>query len=295
MRRLLFGRAPAFGTHLPPYATTPPIDPYSQNGIRQSWQPYAQNNTITQPSVRGTNAVVKQLLGADGQYLNGWTITALRLSQYDQYGRVARTYTAGPLNAVRAINRLAHSRKPLDADQLERRVMPLARQLIRQLMGRITPRSAVLPVALDLRLKGHHGEVSIVFELYQSDGQQWHLLDRWQPEMTVVGKTIYETYTYTFTASGGESYKIQSPSAARPRACSSELIAPRVRCRPPRQAFARPAPGQQPRVMVTPEHPMPPVAPLGPTPTAQQRLITEPDRRDRTCPVRVTTIRTAAS
>jgi hypothetical protein len=266
LRRLLFGRPPAFGTHLPPYATTPPIDPYSQNGIRQSWQPYAQNNTITQPSVRGTNAVVKQLLGADGQYLNGWTITALRLSQYDQYGRVARTYTPGPLNVVRAINRLAHSRKSLDADQLERRVMPLARQLIRQLMKRITPRSAVLPVALDLRLKGHHGEVSIVFELYQSDGQQWHLLDRWQPEMTVVGKTIYETYTYTIHGqSGGESYKdFRARLPLDLARLLSELIAPRVRM-PATAPMPSPATsaGQQPRVMVTPEQPMPPVAPLG--------------------------------
>lgn len=266
LRRLLFGRPPAFGMHLPPYATTPPIDPYSQNGIRQSWQPYAQNNTITQPAVRGTNAVVKLLLGADGQYLNGWTITALRLSQYDQYGRVARTYTAGPLSAVRAINRLAHSRKPLDAEQLERKVTPLARQLIRQLMKRITPRSAVLPVAFDLRLKGHHGEVSIVFELYQSDGQQWHLLDRWQPEMTVVGKTIYETYTYTIHGqSGGESYKdFRARLPLDLARLLSELIAPRVR--PPANtpsSSPATAAGQQPRVMVTPEQPMPPVAPLG--------------------------------
>jgi hypothetical protein len=263
LRRLLFGRPPAFGTHLPPYATTPPIDPYSQNGIRQSWQPYAQNNTITQPAVRGTNAVVKLLLGADGQYLNGWTITALRLSQYDQYGRVARTYTAGPLGAVRAINRLAHSRNPLDAEQLERKVTPLARQLIRQLMRRITPRSAVLPVALDLRLKGHHGEVSIVFELYQSDGQQWHLLDRWQPEMTVVGKTIYETYTYTIHGqSGGESFKdFRARLPLDLARLLSELIAPRVRTSSPAPSAA--TPGQQPRTMVTPEQPMPPVAPLG--------------------------------
>jgi len=257
LRKLLFGRAPAFGTHLPPYATTPPIDPYSQNGIRQSWQPYAQNNTITQPSVRGTNAVVKLLLGADGQYLAGWTISALRLSQYDQYGRVARTNTPGPLSVVRALNRLAHSRKPLDQDQLERRVAPLARQLVRQLLRHVTARSAVLPVALDLRLQGHHGEVSIVFELYQSDGVHWLLLDRWQPEMSVVGKTIHETYTYTIHGqSGGESFKDFRQRLPLDMArLLSELIAPRVR--PP-----TPTPAQATvKLAVTPESPMAPVAP----------------------------------
>ena len=257
LRKLLFGRAPAFGTHLPPYATTPPIDPYSQNGIRQSWQPYAQNNTITQPSVRGTNAVVKLLLGADGQYLNGWTITAVRLSQYDQYGRVARTTTPGPLNVVRTLNRLSHSRKPLDQDQLERKVAPLSRQLVRSLLRRVTERSAVLPVALDLRLQGHHGEVSIVFELYQSDGGQWQLLDRWQPEMSVVGKNIYESYTYTIHGqSGGESFKdFRQRLPLDMTRLLSELIAPRVR--PP-----TPSPAQATaKLAVTPEAPMAPVAP----------------------------------
>lgn len=258
LRKLLFGRAPAFGNHLPPYATTPPIDPYSQSGIRQSWQPYAQNNTITQPSVRGTNAVVKLLLGADGQYLNGWTITALRLSQYDQYGRVARTYTAGPLSVVRTLNRLAHSRTPLDQEQIERKMTPVARQLTRLLLKRITQRSAVLPVALDLRLKGHHGEVSIVFELYTSDGSSWFLLDRWQPEMTVVGKTIYETYTYTIHGqSGGESFKDFRQRLPLDMArLLTELIAPRVR--PPTPSSTQ---TQLPKPSVTPESPMAPIAP----------------------------------
>lgn len=233
---LIFRRPPSFGNYLPPYATTPPIDPYSQSGIRQSWQPYAQNNTITQPAVRGTSAVVKLLQGADGQYLSGWTITALRMSQYDQYGRVARTYTPAPLWVVRRLNRLAHTRKPLDADQVERKVTPLARTLTRQLLRRITQRSAVLPVALDLRLRGQHGEVSIVFELYQSDGANWVLLDRWQPEMAVTGKTIWETYTYTVHGqSGGETFRdFRQRLPLDVTRLLSELLMPRMQQAPQR-------------------------------------------------------------
>ncbi|MBK9124102.1 MAG: hypothetical protein IPM16_13435 [Chloroflexi bacterium] len=250
--RLIFRRPPAFGNHLPPYATTPPIDPYSQSGIRQSWQPYAQNNTITQPAVRGTSAVVKLLQGADGQYLSGWTITALRMSQYDQYGRVARTYTPGPLWVVRRLNRLAHTSKPLDADQVERKVTPLARTLTRQLLRRITQRSAVLPVALDLRLRGQHGEVSIVFELYQSDGANWLLLDRWQPEMAVTGKTIWETYTYTVHGqSGGETFRdFRQRLPLDLTRLLSELIMPRMQQTPQRQS-AQPSP-QMPTQPVEP-------------------------------------------
>lgn len=251
LRRLLFGRPPAFGNHLPPYASIPPADPHSQAGIRQSWQLYAQNNTIAQPSARGANAVVKLLLGADGQYLNGWTITALRLSQYDQYGRVARTTTLGSSGVVRALDRLAHSRKPLDADQIERRVTPLARQLTRQLLKRVTSRSSVLPVALDLRLRGSHGEVSIVFELYSNDGANWILLDRWQPEMSVTGKTIYEMYTYTIHGqSGGETFKDFRQRLPLDMArLLGELIAPRVRPPTPSATSTQTAP----RVPPSPE------------------------------------------
>lgn len=265
MYRLIFRRPPGFGNYLPPYATTPPIDPYSQSGIRQSWQPYAQNNTITQPAVRGTSAVVKLLLGADGQYLSGWTITALRMSQYDQYGRVARTYTPGPLRVVRTLNRLAHSSRPLDADQVERKVAPLARALTRQLLRRITSRSSVLPVAIDLRLRGQHGEVSIWFELYQSDGTHWHMLDRWEPEMTVIGKTIWETYTYTIHGqSGGETFRdFRQRLPLDLTRLLSELIVPRMQQTPQRQSVP-PSPQQPTQPVEPPESPDKPDAPFRP-------------------------------
>jgi hypothetical protein len=202
LMRALFRRVPQFGNHLPPYATVPPIDPYSVGGIRQGWQVQAQNNALLTPPTRQAAASLKLLLGADGQYLNGWKITAIRLSQYDQYGRVARTVSHAPLGLVRAVDRLAHNRRPMTVEQWEKRAAGLAKRLSSLALRRITKKSAVLPVALDIRFKGAHGEVTIVFELYQGDGAAWNLLDRWQPEMVVTGKAIYESFTYTLHGQG---------------------------------------------------------------------------------------------
>lgn len=202
--RRLTRRPPAFGTQLPPYATTPPLDPHSEAGIRHGWQLAAQNNLISAAPTPQAVGGVKLLVNADGDYLDGWDITALRLSQYDQYGRVARSLTLADGGTVRTLNRLAHNRKlmaqpNLDkrANQIERQIAPMARKLSAHLLKRITPRSAVLPVALDVRLRGEHGEVKIVFQLFQYDGAGWREVKRWEPEMHVTTGTIYESYTYT--------------------------------------------------------------------------------------------------
>ena len=56
-------------------------------------------------------------------------------------------------------------------------------------------------------LQGAHGEVRILFELYECFNGQPRLLDYWEPEMTVMGKRIYESYTYTLPGqAGGETY-----------------------------------------------------------------------------------------
>lgn len=202
--RRLTRRPPAFGTQLPPYATTPVLDPYNEAGIRHGWQLAAQNNLISAAPTPQAVGGVKLLVNADGEYLDGWDITALRLSQYDQYGRVTRSLTLADAGIVRTLNRLAHNRKlmahaDLDkrATQIERKIAPMARKLSAQLLKRITPRSAVLPVALDIRLRGEHGEVKIVFQLFQYDGAGWREVKRWEPEMVVTSGTIFESYTYT--------------------------------------------------------------------------------------------------
>jgi len=204
--RRLTRRPPAFGGQLPPYATTPPIDPNSEAGVRQGWQMTAQNNLISVTPSPQAMASVKMLTGADGQYLDGWDLTAIRLSQYDQYGRVTRSVTLAHSGVVRALDRLAHNRKLLDMPdlekrgaQIERRVTPLGRKLAEALGKRITARSAVLPIALDLRLRGEHGEVKIIFQLYRcgNDSRTWGEVQSWEPEMVMITGVIHEMYTYT--------------------------------------------------------------------------------------------------
>jgi hypothetical protein len=205
--RLIFKRSPDFKTvWQPPYATVPPLDPYSAAGIRQSWQALAQNNLIISPPAPGAYQIVKLLLGMDGRYLSGWQPIAMRLIQYDQYGRVARTETLANNRMMRTIERLVSRSGTLPREKLLRRVQPIARKLTAQFSKKITPRSAMLPVALDLRFRGIHGEVNIVFELYRWENTYWQLVDRWQPEMMIMGKALQESYTYSlYGQTGGES------------------------------------------------------------------------------------------
>ena len=206
LMRLLFVRRPDFKIPWqPPYATVPPLDPYSASGIRQAWQPLAQNNLISTPPTQGALQSIKLLLGTDGRYLSGWQIHAVRIIQYDQYGRVNRTETLMSPKSIKRLNQLIRNNQRLSFDQMLRRVRPTARTLIRQFRKRVTARSAMLPIALDIRLKGKHGEVNIIFELFTFDQGYWQLIDRWQPEMMIVSKSVQENYTYSlYGQAGGE-------------------------------------------------------------------------------------------
>ncbi|MCU0498172.1 MAG: hypothetical protein MUF87_12540 [Anaerolineae bacterium] len=202
--RLLFSQPVDFTTPWqPPYATMPQLDPYSVGGVRQAWQPYAQNNTLTATAIPNAYHVTKHLIGTDGVYLSGWQIMAMRLVQYDQFGRVSRSQTLARPWMLKRLNRLMQKNRGLNSKQLERHLQPIAKRLIRQFYKKITRRSAMLPIALDVRLKGTHGEVNIFFELYQFQPNGWLPLDRWQPEMIVTGKTLHESYTFTLYGQTG--------------------------------------------------------------------------------------------
>ncbi|RMG77343.1 MAG: hypothetical protein D6711_01780 [Chloroflexi bacterium] len=204
MLRLLFQRTPSFGTWQPPYATMPPHDPNTIYGRRQLWQQHAQNNIIQIPC-RDVQAR-KVLLGTNGQFLSGWKILAIRMTQYDMYGRVSRSEVLASRKMVKRLNRAAH--KQLDDKKRQQWARPVAKYLSKQFKKKINARSAMLPIALDVRFQGHHGEVRIVFELYDCQQNYPHRLDQWEPEMTVIGKNIYESYTYTiFGQHGTENYK----------------------------------------------------------------------------------------
>ncbi len=208
LARLIFRRPAPFGTWQPPYATLPPLDPNTTYGRRQLWQQHAQNNAIMAPCVPGGLHATKTLMGMDGRHLSGWRILSVRMSQYDMYGRVARTQILAAPGIIRRLNRAAGKSGQLERARLQRRLRPVGKRLARQIAGKINSRTAMLPVALDVRFRGLHGEVMIVFQVFQCHHGYWQLIDSWQPEMMIASKTIYDTYTYSiFGQSGGESLR----------------------------------------------------------------------------------------
>lgn len=206
--RLVFRRTPGFGRWQPAYATTMPMDPDSIAGRRQAWQLHAQNGSLLARCTDGVIHPLKILTSVDGRRLGNWKLVAMRLNQYDSYGRVARSEALAPKGLLKGINRIINRSEPLPEDKLERRMRPIARRLVRNYRKGISKRSAFLPVAMDLRFTGRHGEVRILFELYQCSGGTWQRLDQWEPEMSVIGRSIDEQLTYTIHGqSGGETMR----------------------------------------------------------------------------------------
>lgn len=196
--RLLFQRPAAFGAWQPPYANVPWLDPNTTQGRRQGWQQYAQNDFPPfAPPAEGATHVRKLLTGLDGEKLGNWRIVGLRISQYDQYGRVARSQVVISKRQASRVDGLARRSRKLTSEQLARKLRPVARSIANQLHRKISTRSAMLPLALDVRFQGVHGEVHIFFELYMVQLGHWRQVDRWEPEMTVTDKIIRESFTYT--------------------------------------------------------------------------------------------------
>ncbi len=195
--RLLFTPKPAFPANPPPYAGMPALNPDSLGGRRQMWQQVAQNGSMLAELSEGNLHARKLLLDTNDVRYSGWRAVGLRAGQYDTYGRVARTQVVAPRGVLRRLNRAMRKAPDLTPQAANRRAKPVARFLARRLNRRIKKRGAGLPIALDVKFRGEHGEVNIVFELYQFQLGAWRLLDGWQPEMVVTGKAIHDSYTYT--------------------------------------------------------------------------------------------------
>jgi hypothetical protein len=195
--RMLFSRPATLPAWQPPYVVTPLIDPNSTNGRRQLWQQHAQSDTLPGPCVPGNYMVRKLLIGSSGAKLAGWRVTGLRVSQYDRYGRVARSTAVMSGKTVRALDRAARKSPSLDWERAQRMVRPVARALTESLVKKTNAQNAILPVAIDIRFAGMHGEVRILFELYGCNGSAWQEIDQWEPEMRVVNGSIHENFTYT--------------------------------------------------------------------------------------------------
>lgn len=206
--RLLFHRPPEFANWQPSYATMNYYPPDSIAGRRQAWQQHAQNGSILMTASENAVHAVKRLVGMDGEKLSGWRISGARISQYDMYGRVSRSEVIAPRALVRRLDRLAHRSAHPNRNKLRKSLRGIAKQFLRPFYKKINKRNAILPVALDIRFEGKHGEVRIIFELYQCRAGKWQPIDSWEPEMTVVGRTIQESYTYTINGQlGGETLR----------------------------------------------------------------------------------------
>lgn len=206
--RAVFVRKPTFPQHPPPYAGMPPLNPDTLPGRRQMWQPVAQHGSMFAEESEGNLHARKLLLGTNEQRYSGWKLVGIRASQYDTYGRVSRTQIILGKPHLNALNRAMARAESLTTRAARQRVKRPAIAITKQLQRKINKRGASLPIALDLKFRGVHGEVMIVFELYQFQVGAWRRLDSWQPDMTVPGRSIYEGYTFTiFGMRSDESFR----------------------------------------------------------------------------------------
>lgn len=206
--RLLFRRSPSFGAWQPPYAYNAYHDPNSTLGRRQGWQTHAQNGTIFAPCSPNNVVAIKRLTDMEGSPIGEWNITALRTVQYDQYGRISRTEVIMPSKVLKKLNKVANRAKKYDNPTLRKKIAPVAKSITKYARKPINKKGAMLPIAMDIRFEGKHGEVRIIFELYQCQTGAWHQIDVWEPEMAVIGHKITENYTYTLNGQlPGEKFK----------------------------------------------------------------------------------------
>jgi hypothetical protein len=211
LARALFVPPPTFPPWQPPYTINPMIDPNSIAGRRQLWQQHAQSDALTLPCALNSYMVRKLPIGIDGKKLSGWTISAVRLSQYDMYGRVDRSETILDRSTTRRVDRAVRRgiSANLDARQLERLARPLAKRMINALMRRTRRRSLMLPIALDIRLLGtQHDGPEVLFELHRCVGSGWEMIDRWETDLYANSGQVIENFTYTlFGQQSGEPFK----------------------------------------------------------------------------------------
>lgn len=206
--RLIFRRPAVFGTWQPPYAFNNYHDPSSTLGRRQGWQTHAQNGTIFEACSNNNVIALKRLTDIEGNILGTWDIKTMRTVQYDMYGRISRTEVIMPSKVIKRLNKVARRAPKYDNAKLRKAIQPIAKAISKHASKPISKRSAMLPIAMDIRFEGKHGEVRIMFELYQCRNGAWHVIDQWEPEMAIIGHKIVENYTYTLNGQlPDENYK----------------------------------------------------------------------------------------
>jgi hypothetical protein len=105
-----------------------------------------------------------------------------------------------PSSIVRRLDRAAHRRKMSQAAAV-RTARPLARAFVKHIVKTSDKRSAMLPIAVDIRFQGKPRKEapSVSFELFRCEADGWHRLDSWisAPTVSVSGELI-EQFGYTF-------------------------------------------------------------------------------------------------
>ena len=195
--RLAFRRPARYEVWQPPYALFPPGDPNSTEGRRQAWQGFAKNSLLLGVPTEGNVHPVKRLKGSDDNNLKNWDVVAARLSQYDQYGRIERTAHVIEPKFIKELNRIISRRDQTGQDKLQKQLDNVTGRMIRGFKKTLSRNHAFLPVSLDMRWQGTHGDVRIFFELYQCQGQAWYRIDRWEPTLSFIAETLQEEFTFT--------------------------------------------------------------------------------------------------
>ncbi len=196
--RLVFDRDPGFPAWQPPYRINPMLNPDTNAGRRQLWQQQAQSDALPMPCEPASYFARKVLVGSDGTKLRGWQVTDIRLSQYDAYGRLARTQSIASSRAVKKLNKAIKKGEKWTPTQIQNSALSSTKMLMKD-FGKRLKRTPTLPISMDIRLRGMRGEVRLFFELYECEVSHWLLLDAWEPDMSVVGNSLQENYTYAFT------------------------------------------------------------------------------------------------
>jgi hypothetical protein len=195
--RLVFRRPPRFAPWQPPYGLMSMYDQNTTEGRRWAWQQHAQNSLLLAPPHEGNIHAIKLLMGADGSSLTNWKITAMRLSQYDTYGRIARTQMIADKKWIRSLNGVLKNRNKMNEAKLQKALRPIADGLATAFCKNLSNKNAFLPVSFDIRWEGKHGEVRIFFELYQCVQNAWYRMDQWEPMMQVLAQKMQENFTFT--------------------------------------------------------------------------------------------------
>src|SRR5690606_37810559 len=88
-------------------------------------------------------------------------------------------------------------RGTIDETKLQKMLRPITESVVKKFVKKISKKTAFLPIAFDMRWEGKHGDVRIIFELYQFAENAWYRIDQWDPMMQVVSRSMQENYTFT--------------------------------------------------------------------------------------------------